>query len=75
MAGERSGYEGPGGFEVDFAVLGKEGREGGFFGEGAGWIVGWGKWLDLGLGLADCNEIIRKQEPSRPGRLDALNAI
>ena len=47
MSGEGAGDEGPGRAEIDFSVFGEEGREGGFFSEGAGDIIGGGKGVDL----------------------------
>lgn len=45
--GRKSGCdEWPRGFEVDFAVLGEEGGEGGLLGKRTGG-GSWGKWLDL----------------------------
>ena len=47
MGCEGAGDEGPGGFEVGFAVFGEEGCEGGFVGKRSGWVVGWGERIDL----------------------------
>ena len=47
VGAEGAGDEGPGGFEIVFAVFGEEGCEGGFFGEGAGGIVGGLEGVDL----------------------------
>jgi hypothetical protein len=46
---ERARYEGPGFAQVDFAVFGEEGCEGGFFGEGPAGVVGGCEGVDLGL--------------------------
>lgn len=45
---EGAGYEGPGGFQVSFAIFGKEGCEGGFVGEGTGWVICWCERINLG---------------------------
>ena len=47
VGGEGARYEGPGGFEVGLTVFGKERCEGGFFSEGAGWVVAGVEWFDL----------------------------
>ena len=47
VRGEGAGDEWPGGAEVGFAVFGEEGREGGFFGEGAAGVVVGGEGVDL----------------------------
>lgn len=44
---ECAGHERPGFTEVDFAVLGEEGGEGGLFGEGAGFVVVGREFIDL----------------------------
>ena len=47
VGGERARDEWPGGFEVGLAVFGKESCKGRFLGEGAGWVIGRVKGLDL----------------------------
>lgn len=49
VRGEGAGDKGPSGFEIVFAVFGEEGCEGGFFGEGAGGVVGGSEGVDLGV--------------------------
>lgn len=48
VGGEGAGDEGPGAFKIVFAVFGEERCEGGFFGEGAGGVIGGGEGVDLG---------------------------
>ena len=47
VGSEGAGDEGPCFAQVDFSIFGKESGEGGFFGEGAGCVVGGAKGVDL----------------------------
>ena len=53
MLFERARDQRPCGAEVDFAVFGEEGREGGFFGEGSTEVVFGLEGFDLGSGISE----------------------